>query len=235
MPRLATYLVPEPDSRFYQIGSEILGWDVYAEREVPLAAALAARAPDLREWVGSAQHFGFHATIGDALEYTADVVETIERLLDEIAAETAPFELVQGRIHDTFRSFPTTLAATFDCPNRALNRLEERVVTQVNALYSDSPMFGPRAARYNEQQRANLDRYGSPNILSLFDLHFSLATSLPNGSSWHLMADLVRNEGGLFATPEQQSWTVDKVHLLEKRCDDRYRIRRTYSLTGQQP
>jgi hypothetical protein len=232
MPRLATYLVPEADSRFYQIGTDVLGWDLFAQREVPIPAALAARAPALREWVGQAHDFGFHATIGDALVYPDDAVEMIEHLLAGIAAETAPFELVNGRIHDTFRSFPTTLAATFDSPNRALNRLEEQVVTRINALYIDSPMFRPRAARYNEQQRDNLERYGSPNILSLFDLHFSLGTSIPSPDSWHRFANAVRDDLGLFATPDQRTMVVDKIHLLEQRPDDYYRIRRSFQLTA---
>ena len=235
MQRLATYLIPEPDSRLYQIGSTILGWDVYAQCEVSLPAGLASRAPELREWVGPAHHFGFHATIGDSLEFPEDAVEMIEQRLAEIAAETAPFELVNGRIHDSFRSFPTTLAATFDSPDGELNRLEERVVTRVNSLYAVSPMFGPRAASFNVMQRANLERYGSPNILSLFDLHFSLATNLPDAESWHRMAEAVLSEGGLFGTDDQRSMTVEKIHLLERRPDERYRIRRTYALTGPRP
>ena len=230
MPRLATYLVPGPETRLYQIGSTILGYDVFAGRELPLPAPLVPYADRVRDWVGPAQIYGFHATIGDALELPDDLVTEIENRLATIARETPPFKLINGRIHDRFREFPKALVGTFDSPDRAANRLEERVVTEINALHVGSPEFGKRVASYNTLQRDQLVRYGSPNVRSLFDLHFSLATAVPDIETRQLLCSLFLDELGLFATPDQRTIQVDRVYLLEQGTDRLFRIRQAYDL-----
>ena len=230
MPRLATYLIPDPETRLYQIASAILGYDVFAERELPLPEPLQPHADRIRDWVGPAHIYGFHATIGDALEYPGELVPEIEGRLADIARDTAPFTLTNGRIHDSFRDFPRALVSTFDSPDRAVNRLEERVVTEINALHIGSPEFGTRVAAYTPLQREQLERFGSPNIRSLFDLHFSLATAVPDVETRRLLCDLVLNEMGLFATPDQHEIRVDTLYLLEQGANRLFRIRRTYPL-----
>jgi hypothetical protein len=232
MPRLATYLIPDPEKPLYRIGSAILGYDVFAEREIPLPEPFAPFAEQIRNWIGPAHIYGFHATIGDALEYPEELIPEIEDRLANIARDTAPFTLTNGRIHDSFRDFPRALVSTFDSPDRAVNQLEERVVTEINALHTGSPEFGKRAATYNPLQRLQLERFGSPNIRSLFDLHFSLATAVPDVETRQLLCDLFLNELALFATPDQREIRIDKFYLLEQGIDRLFRIRRTYLLTG---
>jgi hypothetical protein len=235
MPRLATYLIPDPDSRLYQTASAILGYDVFAERDVPLPDPLRPLAATIRQWIGPAHVYGFHATIGDALEFADDQVEVVEYRLADIARQTAPFVLTNGRIHTGFREFPRALVSTFDNEDGTLRSLEERVVTEINVLYSGSPHFEVRSSSYTGLLRAQFERYGSPHVRSLFDLHFTLATGVPDAETWHMLSNLFVNDLGLFSTADQTTFAVDKLHLLEQRADGRFGIRRTYPLTGNKP
>jgi hypothetical protein len=232
MPRLATYLIPDPASRLYQTATAILGYDVFAERDVDRPEALRPYAESIREWIGPAHVFGIHATIGDALEFPDDQVGVIEDRLAEIARRTPPFLLTNGRIHTGFREFPRALVATFDNEDGALRELEDRVVTEINVLRSASPHFGARSSTYAGLLRTQFERFGSPHVRSLFDLHFTLATGVPDAETWHLLANLFVTELGLFSSPDQTTFAVDKLYLLEQRPDGRYGVRRTYPLTA---
>jgi hypothetical protein len=232
MPRLATYLIPDPASRLYQTATAILGYDVFAERDVDRPEALRPCAESIREWIGPAHVFGIHATIGDALEFPDDQFAAIEDRLAEIARRTPPFLLTNGRIHTGFREFPRALVATFDNEDGALRELEDRVVTEINVLRSASPHFGARSSTYAGLLRTQFERFGSPHVRSLFDLHFTLATGVPDAETWHLLANLFVTELGLFSSPDQTTFAVDKLYLLEQRPDGRYGVRRTYPLTA---
>jgi Protein of unknown function (DUF1045) len=232
MPRLATYLIPDPASRLYQTATAILGYDVFAERDVDRPEALRPCAESIREWIGPAHVFGIHATIGDALEFPDDQFAAIEDRLAEIARRTPPFLLTNGRIHTGFREFPRALVATFDNEDGALRELEDRVVTEINVLRSASPHFGARSSTYAGLLRTQFEQFGSPHVRSLFDLHFTLATGVPDAETWHLLANLFVTELGLFSSPDQTTFAVDKLYLLEQRPDGRYGVRRTYPLTA---
>jgi hypothetical protein len=114
-----------------------------------------------------------------------------------------------------------------------VNRLEERVVTEINALHTGSPEFSKRTAPYNPLQREQLERFGSPNVHSLFDLPFTLATALPDIETRRLLCCLFLKELGLFATPDQRRIEVDRVYLLAQGTDRLFRIRRAYDLRGE--
>ena len=232
MPRLATYIIPESSTKLYQIGSAILGWDVIAERAVPLPKELQAIGSELELWRGPAGKFGFHATIGDALDYAAEMVPEIEVRLERIARSTHPFELSNGRVHTSFRAVPRCLAATFDSPGQAVNQLEERVVTEVNVLHESSPWFGDFQDRFTPLQLAQFRGFGSPNVRSLFDLHFTLASEIPDANTWRLLKDLVRCGAGFLESEDQRAMTVDRIFLLEEGEDGQYRVRRSFVLTG---
>lgn len=230
MIRLAVYLVPDADSPLYRLGTSIVGWDVRAEREVPVPAALAGIADRLPGWVGEAHRYGFHATIGDALDYSDHALADIEAAIAEIAAATQPFMLVNGRIHRTFRAVPRVLVSTFDSPDGAVQRLEDQVVTRINVRHERSPNFGPRSHEFAGLALEQFYRYGSPMVRSLFDLHFSLATNIPDAVTWHLLANLIEADLGLFQHPAHRTQTVTELHLLDQRKDGRYRIRRSFPL-----
>ncbi|MDQ2682496.1 MAG: hypothetical protein M3Y37_03110, partial [Chloroflexota bacterium] len=172
--------MPEPDHPLYQIGTGILGWDLWREQEVTPPDVLRPLGDDLRAWVGAAHIYGLHATIGDALDYTVDDLPEIEAELRAIAATATPFTLTGGRIHHGFRSGHRAVVATFDSAEGAVQRLEEQVVTRTNARHRVSPNFGPDLGNYSGLAREHLQQFGSPMVRSLFDLHFSLATSVPN-------------------------------------------------------
>ena len=226
MPRLGVYLIPEMDSTLYQAASDILGWDIWAEAEAPIPPDLAAWP--VRDWVGPARAYGFHATIGDALEYADADVAQIEQILAEIAGATSAFRLEDGRIHMAFRAWPRALVGTFDSPDCAVTRLEEQVVTQINVRRQASPIFSESRDRLDGLALEQLDAYGSPMVRSLFDLHFTLASAVPDGEIWRLLAD--RWADDVWGAADRQTLNVTAIHLVQMRPDGRYRIRQSFPL-----
>jgi hypothetical protein len=57
-----------------------------------------------------------------------------------------------------------------------------------------------------------------------------LATAVPDIETRRLLCDLILNQMGLFATPDQREIRIDTLYLLEQGTDRLFRIRRTYPL-----
>jgi hypothetical protein len=235
MPIFAVYIVPRATDVLYQVGASFLGYDV---RTGTLSSPLLLREFDqtkLESWIGLARIFGFHATLGDAIEYSEDVVPEIRMRLEWIAKRIPPFTLVGGRFHDTFRNVPRTLAATFDSPDGMLQKLHYLTVTMINVLYSSSPFFDPHTGSYPEDDREYIIRYGVPHsrILDRFDLHFSFATSIPDRQAWESLRQAITDKTSLFCSEGHRVLKVDEIHLLERRSDGYFRILSTFPLLGE--
>ena len=231
MPILAVYIIPRETHAIYRIGASFLGYDV---RTGALSKPLLSDAYDqVESWIGQARSFGFHATLGDALEYTQESLPEIKTRLDWIARRVPPFSLVKGRFHDSLRSVPRTLAATYDSPDGTLDKLHYLVVTLVNVLYHSSPYFD--VSSYPQDQTKHIIRYGVPRhrILDQFDLHFSFATGIPNQHKWEELKTRIVNETGLFSDEKQRTLNVDEIHLLERQASGYFRTVATFPLLGE--
>ncbi len=85
VPDFAVYYVPAADDPLYQRGTEILGYDArtgeFTANDAPARAAFANFNPD---WVGPAQEYGFHMTIGHAVRFEAERLGAIEAEIENI-------------------------------------------------------------------------------------------------------------------------------------------------------
>lgn len=232
MPVLAVYIIPHAEDTLYRVGTDFLGYDVRMGKLFePMLWEMYDKA-GFNTWLGRARIFGFHATLGDALEYAEDAIPEVKTRLRWIAKRIPSFTLINGRFHETFRNVPKTLAATFDSPDGRLQELHHLVVTAVNVLYRSSPFFEPNMDSFDNDNKEHLIRYGVPHfrILDKFDLHFAFATGIPNHQTYERLRDEIVERTGLFHKREHRVLEVDEFHLLERQSDGYFHIIATYPL-----
>jgi hypothetical protein len=232
MPVLAVYLLPAEDHPLSRIGVECMGYDVRTgERSTPLLADTFGEETIL-SWIGRARIFGFHATLGDALQFAEKDIAEIKERLRWIASRIAPFVLLNGRLHPIARYGINSLNLAFDEPSGRLQQLQELVVTMVNVLYQSSPYYGDKIQNYPAQEHTSIIRYGVPGnrILDRFNLHFALATSLPNKAARERLLSALVGRRGLLTQESHQQMAINSIYLLEQQTDDYFRVVEQFAL-----
>jgi hypothetical protein len=233
MAQLGVFLIPPAEHLLYRLASAIVGYDIWARRR--LRSSLADDLDDqaLARWIGEASIFGFHATIaGAALSYEdADIAE-IQARLAWIASRTAPFNLVSGRIHESFHANPQALVTTFDSPDSALLRLHRQVATMVSPLHVSSA-YDAVAERLDAEGYQIYVRTGEPVALARYSPHWTLASGLPDLASWDTLRHLVLDRTGLFADDRTRALRIDHVHLVRRGDDGHFAVAASYQLTGR--
>ncbi len=234
MPVLAIYLLPAEDHPLSRIGVECMGYDVRTgERSTPLLADTFGEETIL-SWVGRARIFGFHATLGDALQFAEKDVPEIKERLHWIASRIAPFVLRNGRLHPIASYGINSLNLGFDEPSGRLQQLHELVVTMVNVLYQSSPYYGEKIQNYPAQEHTTIIRYGVPDnrLLDRFKLHFALANNLPNKSARERFLSLLAGRHELLVQETHRQMPIDAFYLLEQQADDYFRVVERFALRG---
>ncbi len=78
-PKFAVYYIPEGDDPFYQLGTQLLGYDVRARTSVTLPPGVQATLGRVEEsWVLFSRPLGFHLTIGDAIDCDWSTIPLVE-------------------------------------------------------------------------------------------------------------------------------------------------------------
>jgi hypothetical protein len=91
VPKFAIYFVPREDDPFYQLGSQILGYDVRGRVSVTMPAHLQRELGEIDStWMAAARSFGFHLTVCDALDCDWSTIPAVENLLDDLLSCFAP-------------------------------------------------------------------------------------------------------------------------------------------------
>lgn len=241
MPTLAVYIVPPANTPLYQAGATFLGYDAYTGELTPptlaTVPALAGLGASVEELIGRARIFGFHATLGDALDFAEETLPEIHTRLAWLASRFAPFTLVNGRVHRLGRYLPNSLTLTFDDPGGSVARLHYQIATLFNVLYRSSPFYEPMIDQLSVDDRLHLLRYGVPHfrILDRFDLHFSLATSIPDQATWDALHAATLEYTALGDQAAWQTLAVEAIHLLVQQEHGSFRISASFPLTGRLP
>jgi len=101
MAQLGVFLIPPPAHPSYEIGSGILGYDIWARRRSTSLLAAHLDGETVARWLGRVPIFGIHCTVtGAALSYDDADLDEIKDRLAWIAERTAPFTLVNGHFLD---------------------------------------------------------------------------------------------------------------------------------------
>lgn len=85
MPKFAVYFIPEKQDKLYQLGTAIPGYDVRRNsKPVTLLPELAESGPLKDKWFSAARPYGFHLTIGDAIDRDPGDISKVEQALSNL-------------------------------------------------------------------------------------------------------------------------------------------------------
>jgi len=80
MPKFGVYYIPKAESEFYRLGSSIIGFDIHSQNELTLPKNIE------KDWVTKAKPYGFHLTIGDAIDCNIKDIASVKAELSKIIA-----------------------------------------------------------------------------------------------------------------------------------------------------
>ncbi|MGI8747171.1 MAG: hypothetical protein ACR2J4_02300 [Deinococcus sp.] len=171
--RFAVYLCPPGEGDYYRLGSELLGYDVRARRELPL--------PDFIRpgWQIGAAPYGLHLTLVEGFYCDPASIGAIEAELRALVACLSPslqLELSGGRV-EVWEQGEVVIAHRFD-PSPHLLMLHALLLGRLAPFATHSP-FQDEQAEHPERYRqpweaARLRLLGTPRGLDSFEPHFTL-------------------------------------------------------------
>lgn len=226
----AVYIIPSSSSGFYKFGSSVIGYDVIREESIPPSESTAG----LRQYVGEAAAYGFHATLAEALYFTTN--NSIERVRSEVkflSRQFKPFRLNGLRVevspHDV-----SALVVRADDQSGTVECLHHELVSRIYGLAVSSTYLAGSTVKAlpRESLRAQLmlDRYGSPFIFQDYMLHFTLCGACPPGGSQVETLDVLRRE---LSKVEEAEVMVDRIVLLTKKPGElRWKVEESFPLCG---
>jgi hypothetical protein len=169
----AVYLIPHADSALYKFGSQIVGFDIYENRQIlsPFAS-----------FVGDAGEYGFHVTVADALYlYHARDMDLLQKEIEFVIQGFLPIKLkLQLR-----EGFPDESSVSIMCEDSSgvLEYLHHEMVARCyrTSAGSNYDLGITSADRDDNSARTKwmIQHYHAPYILQKFQPHFTLLTNLP--------------------------------------------------------
>ncbi|GAC1472967.1 MAG: hypothetical protein NVS2B12_28360 [Ktedonobacteraceae bacterium] len=224
MPKFAVYCIPQGDDPFYRLGTHVLGYDVRARASV-------AMPPDIHDslghfdeaWVHASRPFGFHMTIGDAIDCAWSTIPLVERELANLLAcfdPARPFTL-QRPAHTTVgvwgETGRNTLVLLYE-PGISLRMLHTLIVARINPLgtgtgYLQRYLMQPEQEiqPYKTQQ---MRMFHSPTIFENWYPHFTLLNPYTGEDVQHMASSLAH----LFEP--YSKLTVQTISLLVQGDDE---------------
>jgi len=231
MPDFALYYIPPAEHPLYRVGSELLGYDLRAEKVLPVDNASRAKIPGFElSWVGDSHQYGLHMTIAHAMHFQADRLGAIEAETESIMNLFDPAKAWE--ITPCVGTAYTAIASNWACllrydPNQAFIMLHALIVARLSPLGIGTPqldkfMAGEIQPPLHAQHR--LVQYYYYNLLDDFYPHFTLFNPLPVED-----VEPVR-EAVMAVVPEPELMTIETLCLLVRQDGEKhYRIHREFS------
>ena len=230
MPDFGLYYVPPADHPLYRVGSDLLGYDVRTEEVLSAHNASRAHFPDLTSaWTEYSQQYGFHMTIGHAIQFEAEKLSALEAETEAILAmfdPDKPFALTPCVGADYVYIMRGGACLLRYDPNQAVMMLHVLVVARLAPLGTGTPQLtnyltGGHAIPAHRAKR--LTQYYYAPILDDFYPHFTLFNPLPTDDH-----DGVRRNV-MAAVPPPSPMTIGSLCLLVRRDGEtHYRIHREF-------
>jgi putative phosphonate metabolism protein len=208
-PRYAIFFVPAPETRLYQTGAALIGYDVYTGEPRPFPDGLALGHDEWRALTSEPRVYGFHATLKAPFRLAPG------RSADELTAQLATFAAGRAPVAivpavGTIGGFAAVIPVE---SSAALNRLAADCVRAFEAfrapLSEDERrrrLASPLSARHKE----NLERWGYPYVFDDFRFHMTLTGRIAPASHDPVLACLRDTLGAI----EGHALAVDRVALL---------------------
>lgn len=177
--------IPRPDDPLYQRGTAVVGYDIRARRASDTADmpdALRRFGPLDATWVAEAKPYGFHLTIGDAID--ADAISHVAHDLDGLLrcfAPERPFTLHRRDDSVTTWGSQREVVVVQYAPNEALAMLHALVIARLTPRgrgsgYLTRYLSGADVEMYAGQpaRAAQVRTFYSPTVLDNWAPHFTL-------------------------------------------------------------
>ena len=208
--RFAVYLCPPAGSEYYRLGSQTLGYDVRARRELPLPT-------DIRpEWQTQAGPYGFHLTLVEGFSCAAESLPDIETELRACMASLSPDLKLALHGGQTLAWRGGQVLAQVFRPSSGLLMLHAFLLARLARFVTHSP-FADEVQAHPERyasawERARLKLLHTPRGLDTFEPHFTLVD--PHGGPPDEAEALRARLDDLLAPWAEQSY--DAVALFVK-------------------
>ena len=223
MVHFGLYFIPA-QSKYYEIGSRILGYDIRAGEPLPCYDFISPA------WVHDARQYGFHITITDALEIETQKLPNVVREVTKVLA-----------------CFPRNVRYIFEVegvkfwnenrcvlelrPNRSIELLHDVLVSRINPLglrSAYSTAYEQRALVSDSAAAAKIKLFYSPYIFDAFRPHFTYL--YPFSGDLATQQKLVSRLTALL--PKNDSLLFDRIALVVKfERDHYYRIYQEFTLS----
>jgi hypothetical protein len=225
-------VVPDAGEPLHLFGSGVVGFDLRSGTRTPAIDEL----PELAPTIGDAAERGFHAPLVDPLFFPNEAaIRRVAAELTILSGELPRFSLVHPRIEDRSQS-RGDIAIRCDDPSGVAEALHSELVSRVYRRAVTSAyqagrgltrrMSGPVAGRDDLMVR----RYGSPNVLNRFEVHFPLCCEPPVDPVAR-RALVERLDRTLRDRVPAEPVIIDRIHLLVRRpADAHWQILKVYRL-----
>ncbi len=214
--RYALYFAPAPDSRLWDFGSSVIGFDAETGEDRPQPALATIDRDDFHARTADPRQYGFHATLKPPFHLAEG--ETIDRLLaavNDFASTQSAFDLTDLDV----TAIGAFLALAPAQPSPALHAFADASVSAFDRFRAPlDPADRQRRLKspLTERQVSYLDRWGYPYVFEDFKFHMTLT-----GRLHHDERDAVRRELAELYRPIAAPVTVDAITVFEQATRDR--------------
>ena len=231
MPDFALYYVPPAEHPLYPAASELIGYDLRAEKVLPVENPSRAKIPGFDvSWVDDPHQYGLHMTIAHAMHFQADRLAAIEAEIESITNLFDPakaWEITPCAGTAYIRIAPQRSCLLRYDPNQAFMMLHALIVARLSPLSTGTPqlekfMAGKLQPSLHAEHR--LVQYYYYNLLDDFYPHFTLFGTLPLED-----VEPVR-DAVMSVVPQSEPMTIQTLCLLVRPDGEaHYRIHREFS------
>jgi len=181
MAKFAIYYVPPADSKLYQRGSEILGYDVRAGQFLPEQNPTRTALPEFDvAWIAQPQTYGFHMTVGYSLYFDMAQLAAIEHEMLHVFAcfgRDIQFQL-KPAIDEWIPFWREEIVVLHYEPNPAMLMLHTMIIARINPFGTGSNLSKAYEQKSSEELdpvlKQRVKQYHTPYMLDGWVPHFSL-------------------------------------------------------------
>jgi hypothetical protein len=229
MPRFAVYFVPASSAAIYRLGSDILGYDVRAR------SRRSGRVNSA--WTSLASPYGFHLTIGDAIDFEDSEGVAIENVATEVGEILSCFRpatsFTLSRQTDFAKPRGSDLVLRYDA-NEPLVVFHTLVAALVNTMGRRSLYHADlgEPGKRKPHEQARIRKFHSWTILDSWAPHFTILNPCPESDRESVKKEMEST----FKDEEFQTIDVDSIcvmHLTNLAAD--WTVYAEFNKRGEQP
>ena len=174
--RFGVYYIPKGD--FYDLGSRLVGYDIREEKDLVTPSGFEDKVSTFDDaWNQEAKPYGFHLTIGDAIDCKEDdlakVQEELTELLHCFSPERHEFRLAL-RDDKPVSIWKGGAVVLKYAANENLKAFHNLVVARINPIGSGSGYFRELDEIASGYRAARTRKFFSPYVLTGWQPHFTI-------------------------------------------------------------